>query len=102
MSASTIRSLTGEVRAVKAQMRATLDALRVDAQGRRTEFQDAVQLVTANIKDIRDATAELRGEVADQTNGPPSAASPRDADKRAIHFSDLHPSQRSPTSQPLK
>ena len=106
MAAPQIRGLAGDIRAIREEMRKTLESVRSDATAASSEFGDAVTMVRADIKDIRDATAELRGEVAQGSNGGPSLSSPPSpnggdapppadaAESRAQHFSDIHPSLR--------
>lgn len=104
MAAPQIRGLAGDIKAIREEMRKTLEAVRSDAAMASSEFGDAVTMVRADIKDIRDATAELRGEVAQGSNGGPSLSSPPSpngdvplppaTETRAQNFSDLHPSNR--------
>ena len=96
-----MKGLAAQLREFRAKARAAMEQLAAEAESEYGAFGGALDQVRSEINEVRAATAEITGDLAETGNGgPPLEDTPGSSlDTRANTFSSMHPSHRSPISQ---
>jgi hypothetical protein len=96
-----MKGLAAQLREFRARARAAMEQLAAEAESEYGAFGGALDQVRGEIQEVRAATAEITGDLAETGNGgPPLEDTPASSlDTRANTFSSMHPSHRSPMSQ---
>lgn len=99
MAVPQMRGFAAHMRDLRAAARGAMAALEQEATLAHGAFHDALGNVKTELTEVRAATAELTGDLAETGNGgPPLDRSPGESASLPRGFSEVHPSLRQPPS----